>query len=798
MRPYRNTAGRGRLRCKISSVTRLLLLSTLLLCLVLAFPAAPSALDFSGVDEAAGDAVTSGEVPGIVILVGRDGDTLYHRAFGWRELVPEPRLMTTDTLFDIASLTKPFGTALAVMALVERGAIALDAPLGRYLKEFKGSAFDQVTIRRIMTHSAGFQAIPATDSLVGGFPRAARALAAKPLDYPPGTGFQYSDTGFILLGEVVRRVSGEPLDDFLARIVYRPLGLRDTTFHPDERQRKRAAATEFLNGVMLQGQVHDPRSRQLGGVAGHAGIFSTAADLARICRMLVNEGQLDDKRILKPATVQMMWQRSPEPDGIRALGWDVSSSFALLMSPFFPVNSVGHTGFTGTSVWIDPPTRTYMIVLTNRVHPSGGGANKIRELRTRVAAAVGAELFVPPVAPGPAAGAPAADGGEATMPRPPRSLGTVRTGLDTLVDQNFAPFQGHAVALVTNQTGIDSRGRRAIDLFASAPGVRLVSIFSPEHGISGDADSDVPNSRDPATGRPIWSLYGATRRPNGDMLYGVSVVVFDIQDIGVRYYTYLATLLYVLEEAGRRNIPVVVLDRPNPITGRVVEGPIVDPDLKSFTAPHPLPVRTGLTIGEYARMVVAERRLPVSLTVFPLVGWDRGRWYDETGLPWANPSPNIRSLTQALLYSGVGLLEATNLSVGRGTEAPFEVVGAPWIEPHALAEALNRQRLPGVRFEAVQFTPTADVYARTPCFGVRFVVTDRETIRPVTVAFALAAALRTLHREQFRPEGIQNLLVHRPTMWAFLRGEPLDRLLAWTEMERSSFMNRRASYLIYP
>src|SRR5207244_3527049 len=638
------------------------------------------------------------------------------------------------TIFDIASLSKPFGTTLAMMSLIERGAINLDAPLGRYLKEFKGAAFEQVTIRRVMTHSAGFPAIPSAESLAGGFPRAARALAAKPLDSPPGTGFQYSDTGSILLGEVVRRVSGDTLDDYLARAVFRPLGLRDTTFHPDERQRRRSAATEFHNGIMLQGHVHDPRARHLVGVAGHAGMFSTAADLARICRMLVNDGELDGKRILKASTVQMMWQRSPQPDGVRTLGWDVSSSFSGLMSPFFPVNSVGHTGFTGTAVWIDPPTRTYMIVLTDRVHPNGGGTNQIRELRSRVAAAACAELFFAPAAlvTGPSSSAPAADGGEAlTTPKPPRTLGTVRTGLDTLVDQNFAPFQGHAVGLITNQTGIDSKGRRAIDLFANAPGVRLAAIFSPEHGISGDVDTDVPNSRDAAT-------------------------------------------------------------------GRLGEGPVMDPDLKSFTAPHPLPVRTGLTIGEYARMVVAERRLPVSLTVFPLVGWDRGRWYDETGLPWANPSPNIRSLTQALLYSGIGLLEATNLSVGRGTEAPFEVVGAPWIEPHALADALNRQRLPGVRFEAVQFTPTSDVYTRTPCSGVRFVVTDRETIRPVTVAFALANALRALHREQFRPEGIQNLLVHRTTMWAFLRGEPLDRLVAWTEVDRTSFMNRRASYLIYP
>jgi uncharacterized protein YbbC (DUF1343 family) len=341
------------------------------------------------------------------------------------------------------------------------------------------------------------------------------------------------------------------------------------------------------------------------------------------------------------------------------------------------------------------------------------------------------------------------------------------------------------------------RGRRAIDLIASAPGVKLQAIFSPEHGLMGVSNTDVPHSRDVVTGRPIWSLYGVTRRPTSSMLKDITLLVFDIQDVGARYYTYLTTLVYVMEEAAKQRIPVVVLDRPNPINGRVVEGPLMDPDLQSFTAPHPIPVRTGMTIGEFGRLAAAERKIPVSLTVVPLVGWDRDRWFDETGLPWVNPSPNIRSVTQALLYAGVGLLEATNLSVGRGTDMPFEVIGAPWIEPRGLAEALNRQGLRGVRFDPIWFTPTADVYASVACGGVRMVVTDREAIRPVTVAFALARTLRERHRDQFRPESIQNLLVNRTTMWAFLRGEVLDRLVAWSEVDRSNFLNRRASYLMY-
>lgn len=780
------------------------LCATALVVLALSGNVAAQAPDFAGVDEAASDAVASGEIPGVVVLVGRGDEILLHRAWGSRRLVPDAAPMTRDTIFDIASLTKPVGTTLAVLALVQRGAIQLDAPLGRYLKEFRGAGLKEVTIRRLLTHSAGLVAYPASSVVAGGFPGVARALAKLPLDYPPGSAFQYSDTGFILLGEVVRRVSGEPLDRYLERLFFRPLGLRDTSFRPAAAARKRVAPTEFAGGHWLQGEVNDPRARMLGGVAGHAGMFSTAADLARICRMLLQGGTLGGHRFLAPETVQLLWEPAPDGQGTRTLGWDLSSPFSRTMAPFFPMGSVGHTGFTGTSIWLDPPSGVYLIVLTNRVHPYGGGAARIRELRVRVTAAVGAALFSGPDAPAQlASGSTAADAPppeeETPAPAPalPTPRGRVRTGLDVVRDQKFAALVGQTIGLVTNQTGVDADGRRAIDLFATAPGVRLQVIFSPEHGITGEENADVPNSRDPVTGRPIWSLYGPTRRPTREMLKDVSLLVFDIQDVGVRYYTYLTTLVYVMEEAARQGIPVVVLDRPNPITGRVVEGPLMDADLQSFTGPHTVPVRTGMTIGEFARMAAAERNIPVSLTVVPVEGWDRNLWHDETGLPWVNPSPNIRSVTQALLYSGIGLLEATNLSVGRGTDTPFEVVGAPWIEPPGLADALNRLQMPGVRFDPTWFTPTADQYARVQCGGVRLVVTDRDAIRPVTVALALARELRARHRDQWRPESIQNLLVNRFAMWALLRGEVLDRLVTWAEIDRSSFLNRRASYLIY-
>jgi uncharacterized protein YbbC (DUF1343 family)/CubicO group peptidase (beta-lactamase class C family) len=778
---------------------------------IIAFSFVPAAVpevtaDFSAIDEAMNDAVKTGEIPGVVVLVGRGDDTLYFRAVGSRRLVPEPQPMTRDTIFDVASLTKPFATTLAVMMLVERGDVRLDNPLGRYLKEFRRKDLEGITIRRLLTHTAGLVAIPSSGSINGGFPKAAGALARLPLDFPPGQSFQYSDTGFLLLGEVVRRVSGLPLDRYVDKHVFKPLGLKDTTFNPPASLRDRIAPTEFAHGRLLVGEAHDPRSRAVGGVAGHAGLFSTAADLARLCRMLLSEGALDGQRIMQPTTVKLMWTRSAEGNGSRALGWDISSTFSRTASIFFPPEAVGHLGFTGTSVWLDPTTRTYLIVLTNRVHPSGGGGDKIRELRTRVAAAAAATLFQAPLTTVAMADstAPASDAdGDEPKPLPsccpPRTLSRVRTGLDVLAAQNFAPLAGYNVGLVTNQTGVDAAGRRTIDLLAGASNVKLAAIFSPEHGLTGDANTDVPHGRDVATGLPVWSLYGITRRPTATMLRGINLLVFDIQDVGVRYYTYLTTLVYVMEEAARHGIPVLVLDRPNPINGRVVEGPLMDADLASFTAPHPIPVRTGMTIGEFGRMAAVERKIPVALTIIAMEGWDRSRWFDDTGLPWVNPSPNIRSLTQALLYSGVGLLEATNLSVGRGTEQPFEVVGAPWIEPHGLASDLNALRLPGVSFEPVVFTPAvgADRYPGVQCAGVRMIVTSREEIRPVTVGLALATALRARHRDQFRPEALQNLLVNRSTMWAFLRGESLDRLVAWTEMERSSFLNRRASYLIY-
>lgn len=775
-------------------------LAGLLVTLWLGGPCPPTAAaGWAALGDAARDAIAAGDIPGAVILAGQGDRILYRGAFGLRAVQPGDERMTIDTIFDVASLTKVVATTPAILALWEAGRIDLDAPLGHYLPDFAQPRHRGVTVRRVLTHSAGFPDLPARERLGPGLPATAQALASQDLWAPPGHAFRYSDTGFILLGELVRQVSGEPLDRFVERRFFGPLGMRDTRFRPPAAWADRVAPTEVTGGRLLRGTVHDGNARRLGGVAGHAGLFSTGDDLARFCRMLLAGGALDGRRYLQAATVRAMFAPHPVREAVRGLGWDMSSPYSRTLGSFFPAGSVGHTGFTGTSIWMDPSSRTYAIVLTSRVHPDGKGS--VVELRRRVSGVLGAALFggtAPPLDVVAAGDPPLAsasrrgDGGG--------SDGPIRSGLDQLVADRFAPLAGRTVGLVTNQTGIDAQRRRGIDLLAAAPGVALRALFAPEHGIAGQLDATVPHGRDAATGLPVWSLYGpSARRPTAAMLAGIDTLVFDVQDVGVRYYTYLATLTYVLEEAARHGIRVVVLDRPNPITGRAVEGPLADPDLLSFTAPHPIPVRTGMTIGEYARLVVAERHLGVALTVVPLAGWTRDRWFDETGLPWVNPSPNIRSTLQALLYSGLGLLEMTNISVGRGTDMPFEVIGAPWIaDPAGLAEAVNALGLAGVTAEPAHFTPVASVHAGRAVGGLRFRVTDRDRLRPVRLGLAVARVLMDRYPADFQPGAIQNLLVNRSTMWSLLRGEPMARVWGWADAAGGDFLQRRAPSLLYP
>jgi uncharacterized protein YbbC (DUF1343 family) len=751
-----------------------------------------SARALARIDAVLQDAIGAGELPGAVVLVGRRERVLYRKAFGDRAVLPAKEPMTLDTIFDVASLTKAVATAPAVMILVEEGKLRLGDPVARYLPEIAPEGGDRakITVEQLLVHRAGFPPDDPIEIYTGSSGEIFERKFRQPLERPPGTAFVYSDAGYEVLGELVERVSGEPLDRFAAERIFRPLGMRETAFRPLDAgfPVSRIAPTEETQERWLRGEVHDPRARALGGVAGHAGLFSTADDLARFCRMILSRASPGGSLVLSPLGVEALTRPRFYGDGdVRALGFDVETAYSRNRGELFAPGSFGHTGFTGTSLWLDPASKTYVIFLSSRLHPDGrGDVSRLRGLVATLAAASVPEDAIP-----------AARSLAESVPR----ARPVLAGADVLAADSFRPIAGKRIGLLTNATGRTRDGRSTTALLTSPEarraGVELVRLLSPEHGLSSTADADVPDGTDPETHLPVVSLYGDRRRPRPEDLGGLDAVVFDVQDVGTRFYTYLTTLGYLLEEAAKARVAVVVLDRPDPIGGRMMEGPLADADSGSFTAYHPIPVRTAMTVGELARLFDAERRIGADLTVVPTRGWSRDRWYDETGLEWVNPSPNMRSLGAATLYPGIGLLETTNLSVGRGTETPFEVVGAPWIDAGKLAAVLSTRAIPGVRFTPIRFTPASSAYAGELCRGVRLTVTDRERLRPVSLGMEIAVALRDLFPGEWDRSKLGLLLANRKSLELFEKGAAASEIEASWREALAEFAKRASKYLLY-
>ena len=784
----------------------------LLLTLALATPAPaslpeakPEAMGFdpsrlARVDDAIAQAVGEEKVPGAVVVVGRRGKVVLARAFGRRSVGPTDEPMTRDTVFDMASLTKPVATATSVMVLLERGKFRLNDRVVAYLPELKGNGKDSITIEQLLRHRSGLVPDDPIADYAEGPEVAWRKIGELAPEATPGEQFRYSDVGFLVLGRLVEKVSGQSLDEFARATIFDPLGMVDTGFRPvgappdKPTPAGRIAPTEREGSRMLRGVVHDPRSRALGGVAGHAGLFGTADDLAIFAQMLLDGGQgLDGKRVLSPLTVRAMTDPGSTPEGQRrGLGWDVETSYSGPRGSLFGPTSFGHTGFTGTSLWVDPETETFVILLTSRLHPDGKGGSPTA-LRAEVATLVASSIVDAPSKP---SNREVASVPKAATPKPP-AIRPVDCGVDVLARRGFRELVGKRVGLVTNHTGRTKGGVSTIDLLFGAPGVELVALFSPEHGIRGAVDTAVPDAKDEKTGLPIFSLYGKARKPTAEALAGVEVLVYDIQDIGARYYTYISTLGLLLEAAKGNHIPVIVLDRPNPINGLAVAGPVRDADFASFIAHHALPVRHGMTVGELARLFNAERSINADLTVFPCEGWRRADTYDRTGLEWVNPSPNMRSLTEALLYPGVGLLEASNLATGRGTDTPFERLGAPWIDDRAFARALNELDLPGVRFVPARFTPGERQYKGQECKGVQILLTDWSTFEPIDLGIGLAVTLRSLYPRQWEPAGFLKMLADRDAHEALLAGGDVAAIRSTWGGELAEFLKVRAKYLLY-
>jgi uncharacterized protein YbbC (DUF1343 family) len=751
-------------------------------------------------DRAIEESIAAGEIPGAVLRIGKletpagKPVLVYEKAYGHRALEPSREPMTVDTIFDAASLTKCVATTSCIMKLFEQGRIRLNDPVTRYLPQFQGGKSD-ITVRHLLTHFSGLRPDVDLKPAWSGYDTGVR-LAMK--DTPvaaPGERFIYSDINFILLGEIVRVLTGKPLPDYANETVFAPLGMTDTMFKPPASLRARIAPTERLtaSAAPLRGIVHDPTTRFMDGVAGHAGLFTTAADLARFAEMMLGQGTREGKRIFSPGVVDKFTSpQSPADQPIlRGLGWDIESRFSANRGELFPVGSYGHTGFTGTSLWIDPVSKTFVVLLTNSIHPDV--KPPISSLRGRVAtiAAVHAGIVHPEVS---------LTGYNETLSGVHRTVernGKVSTGIDVLAAEQFARLRGKRVGLITNHTGITQDGRRNVDVMVEA-GVNLTAIFSPEHGIGGTEDQEkIDHSVDKATGVRIYSLYeGKNRRPTPQMLRDLDVLIFDIQDIGTRFFTYMCTMLYAMEETAKAGLPFWVLDRPNPITGVHVEGAVIDPELESFVGCLPLPLRHGMTIGEIATL--ANAKVGAKVEVVRMLGWQRGDWFDSTGLIWVNPSPNIRSLNAALLFPGLAMLEySRNYSVGRGTDNPFEQLGADWISGVQLARYLNNRKVPGVRFYPTRFAPSSSNLSGMTVEGVRVVITHRDSVSGFRLGLEIASALIRNYPGMLKLEANGRLIGSHSVIRSLGRGVD-PRLIAEQEGEKTtSFLRIRSKYLLY-
>jgi len=750
-------------------------------------------------DHAVLSSIKSKRLPGGVLWLERQ-EEVYRKAYGKRATVPASEAMTVDTIFDAASLTKVIATTPCILKLIEENRLSLEDKASRFLPELTGDPNKAtVTIRHLVTHTSG---------LLPGIRRgydwqghaAGIALATSEASFGhAGCDYRYSDINFILLGEIVQRITMQPLSLYAQKSVFGPLGMTDTGFRPaDEKLVRIAPTTRMEDGSVLRGVAHDPTARAMGGEAGHAGLFTTAHDLARYTRMILNRGELDGVRVLKPETVKLMHTvQSPRfITARRGLGFDIDSPYAGPRGKIFPRGSFGHSGWTGTSLWIDPFSRTSIIFLSNRNHPSGGNVLSLRyRLGTLAAEATGFDFKN-------VTGAlPDLSEKERTEARSrvQRPTGNVLNGIDVLVAGEFGTLKDLRVGLITNPSGLSRDGRTTIDLLHAAREVNLVSLFGPEHGIRGSRDGKVEDGVDDKTGLPVRSLYAGKdrRKPMKEHLAEIDALVFDMQDIGCRFYTYISTMGLAMEAAEEAGIKFIVLDRINPIGGSKVAGPLRDGESK-FVAFHEIPVQHGMTTGEIARLYQCERFPQLDLTVVPLHHWKRSMRFDETGLPWVKPSPNMPNLTAATLYPGLGLLEFTNLSMGRGTRLPFEIAGAPYIVAEDLARQLTSAKLPGLQFIPIRFTPETSMFKDEECGGVRILLKDPAKCPSVELGLALAQALRQLYPAEWKTEKLNTLLCHPATEQAILTQLPHASIIAEWQQDLDTFADRRRKHLLYP
>lgn len=701
-------------------------------------------------------AIAAEDLPGAVVRIGRSDGAVFQRAYGMASLEPERRPMQPDMLFDLASVTKVI-TTIAVLQLHDAGELDLDRPVDRILPELAGWG---ITPRHLLMHTAGFRPVnPLEDYDDERAASLSRALRNAP-EQRPGT-YVYSDLSFIALGALLERITERSLDEIFAQQIFERVGAAHAQFNPGASAR--VVPTEYAARrgdppPMIHGEANDPRAWRLGGIAGHAGLFATADDLARIAEALLR-GEL-----LRPDTFALM---SSPLEVRRSNGQTARRGLGVGMDDRRPEGwsdrAFGHGGYTGTWLWIDPERDLYVVLLAHRVHPNGEGRSG--PIRSTLGRAINAAEI-----------ASAREG--------------VRLGIDLLRARGFDSLAGKRVAVLTNGAARARDGTPTWVLLRRH--ADLKRIFTPEHGLDADREGAVEDQR--AGEVPVVSLFGPERTPQPEALADVDVVLIDLQDVGARFYTYGATMGRMMQAAADANVEVWVLDRPNPLGGERVDGPVLQQAQRSFVNHQPgWPVVHGMTMGEMARLLKTERSLDVELRVIEMEGWSREMRWEDTGLRWVPPSPNLRTPTQVLLYPGIALVEGTNVSVGRGTDRPFELVGAPWMNANALIEAIPAEARAGLELEATRFRPSSARHRGRWCRGSSITLTDPSTANPIRFGLALLSALA--QQDAWEPERAVRIVGDERITNALER--PLAELEAIGAEERAQFEQRRRGALIY-
>jgi len=714
------------------------------------------------------EAVAAAKCPGAVAYVGNRETIYYHGACGLRMRVPQERPAEKDTIYDLASITKMMATNTAIQLLREEGKIDLDRPVSEYLPI---PAFKAFTLRHVITHTAGLNPGRPYYKECSSVNEMLQRYAETGIERPPGVRRRYSDVDFMILGKVVEMVSHDSLDAFCKKRIYAPLGMAHTTFNPPKEWALKCAATEKCawRKRIIVGEVHDENAYAVGGVSGHAGLFSTAEDMAKYCRAVLSG------KLLSPKTVTEMTQLGQVPFyPWQGLGWELDPWSSGEMGFLFSRGAFGHTGWTGTAFWMDRDSGLFAILLANTCHPSRDRRDTAALRRTFYKAVV--REFYP-------------------------KKTTTHSGLDRLMRESFEPVRGKKLAVLTNASAVDQQGRRLLEVLALDPDVKVQLIYSPEHGLSGQAEAGakVKNQRASA---PVVSLYGERKKPSADELAQVDLFVIDLQDVGSRYYTYLATMKACLEACDKAGVPVLVLDRPNPVGGLTLEGPVAQ-HTDSLVCAAPLPIRHGMTFGEIALFLAKasprSKKSPVSIS--SLDNWGPEFLFDSCSLPWIAPSPNIPSAEIALLYVGMCLFEGTNLNEGRGTDTPFAIIGAPWLKPSDVIARLRADDHIGCALDAVRYTPKAipgksenPTYKGRECAGIKISVTDPDTVRPFTLAVALLLAIRAVHPKDFDWKKSFDVLAGGPDLRARIeKGQGVQVIVAECETEIAAYQKVRIS-----